>query len=115
MPTAVKLLLVAVTIALSVQISSGQCKLCYHVLKYNDPILFFFSQQHTVTQLTVSGCTIHMAALLLKVVCCRSAYQAGGEQCVITALAVPHMEKLLVDNLDSVEARSVSLNWFTWN
>ena len=50
-----------------------------------------------------------MVVLLLKEVCCRSAYQAGGEQCVITALAVPLKEELLVDNLDTVEVRSVSL------
>ena len=64
-----------------------------------------FVQRHTVHLLTVSGCTIHMATLLLKGVCCRSAYQADGEQCVIMDLAVLFKEELLVDNLDTVEVR----------
>ena len=46
-----------------------------------------------------------MAALLLKGVCCRYAYQADGGQCVIMDLAVPLKEELLVDNLDIVEVR----------
>ena len=70
-------------------------------------IAFLFVQQQSVHLLTVSGCTIHMAVLLLKEVCCRSAYQADGEQCVILDLAVPLKEELLVDNLDTVEVRSV--------
>ena len=70
-------------------------------------IAFLFVQQQSVHLLTVSGCTIHMAALLLKGVCCRSAYQADGEQCVITAFTVLLKEELLVDNLDTVEVRSV--------
>ena len=53
-----------------------------------------------------------MAAQLLKGVCCRLAYQTSGEQCVITALAVPLKEKLLVDNLDTVEVRSARFDNF---
>ena len=45
----------------------------------------------------------------LKGVCCRSVCQAHGEQFVTTALAAPLMEELLVDNLDIVEAKLVSV------
>ena len=51
-----------------------------------------------------------MATPPLKGVCCRSAYQTSGGQCVITSFDVPMKEELLVDNLDTVEARSVSIN-----
>ena len=50
-----------------------------------------------------------MATPPLKGVCCRSAYQTSGGQCVITSFDVPMKEELLVDNLDTVEARSVSI------
>ena len=75
----------------------------YRVCSVSD----FYIQRHTAQFMTVSGCTIHMAVLLLKEVCCRSVYQTSGGQCVITALAVSLKEELLVDNLDTVEVRSV--------
>ena len=75
----------------------------------NDVLVsILFVQQHTVHQTILSGYTTNMATLPLKGVYCRSAYQTSGGQCVITTLAVPLKEELLVDNLDTVEVRSVS-------
>ena len=63
-----------------------------------------FVQRHTVHLLTVSGCTIHMATLLLKGVCCRSAYQADWRAVCDYGFSL-FKEELLVDNLDTVEVR----------
>ena len=101
-------LIVITAIGLSVQSCNGQCMYIICLATVLD--IFLFVQHNPVQQVTVSGCTTNMAALLLKGVCCRSAFQTSGGQCVITALAVPLMEKLLVDNLDTVEVRSVSKN-----
>ena len=64
-------------------------------------------QHNPVQQITVLDCTMPGATPPPKGVCCRSAYQADGGQCVVTALDVPLKEELLVDNLDTVEVRSV--------
>ena len=62
-----------------------------------------------VTQLMISDCTTQMVTPPLRGVCCRSVCQAYGEQLVTTALAAHLMEELLVDNLDIVEAKLVSV------
>ena len=55
------------------------------------------------------GSTTQMVTLPLRVVCCRSVAQTGGEQYVTMALAAQLKEELLVDSLDTVEVISVSV------
>ena len=64
----------------------------------------------TAPQLILSGCTTQMVTPPLRGVCCRSVCQAYGEQLVTSAFTAMMMEVLLVDNLDIMEAKSVSIH-----
>ena len=102
------LILAAVCVILSIYGASGQTSNLVLIYIIDNHIIIAVIYCQTAPQLMLSDCTTQMVTSPLRGVCCRSVGQAHGRQFVTSALAVPMKEKLLVDNLDIVEAKLVS-------